>query len=97
MKYSVDLLQELDDGDFHGLCDDLLRRVESRYRLLTPHGRNERGQSIRGQPDSYVGNTGGTGDKVVRCPPSSGLSPTEHPGCIKQSGCFVSGHAIDSP
>ena len=60
MKSTFDLLQELDDGDFHGLCDDLLRRVESRYRLLTPHGRNERGQSIRGQPDSYVGNTAAT-------------------------------------
>lgn len=48
-------LQELNDSAFHVLCDALLSSIESRYRFLTPYGRNIRGQSVRGQPDSYVG------------------------------------------
>jgi hypothetical protein len=31
------------------------RRMEPRYRRLRTHGLNERGESIKGQPDSYVG------------------------------------------
>jgi hypothetical protein len=42
---------------FHRLCDALIRRWDPRYRDLQPHGINDRDQSIRGQPDSFVGNT----------------------------------------
>ncbi|MDX2038132.1 MAG: HEAT repeat domain-containing protein [Isosphaeraceae bacterium] len=52
-----DEVRKLRDGDFHRLGDDLLRRVEPRCRRLRTHGLNERGESIKGQPDSYVGNT----------------------------------------
>ena len=50
-------LQRLSDGQFHRLGDDLLPRLESRHRQLRTHGLNERGESIIGQPDSYVGAT----------------------------------------
>ncbi len=53
-------LQHLSDGEFHRLCDDLLRRLEPRYRRLRTHGLNAQGVSIKGQPDSYVGETAGT-------------------------------------
>src|SRR4030095_7807595 len=43
------------DGAFHELCDELLPRVDSRYRLLRPHGVNPDGRSIKGQPDSFIG------------------------------------------
>jgi HEAT repeat protein len=48
-------LQRLDDGNFHRLADDFLRHLEIRYRHLRTHGVNQRGESIVGQPDSYVG------------------------------------------
>src|SRR5688500_3677970 len=35
---TLDELQELDDGQFHSLCDDLLRRLELRYRRLRTRG-----------------------------------------------------------
>lgn len=54
---TLDLLQRLSDGQFHQLGDDLLRRLEPQYRRLRTHGLNERGESIIGQPDSYVGAT----------------------------------------
>ena len=54
---TLDTLQQLNDGEFHRLGDELLRRLEFRYRRLRTHGLNEFGQSIRGQPDSYVGDT----------------------------------------
>lgn len=54
---TLDDLRKLDDGEFHGLCDDLLCRVEARYRRLRSHGINQDGVSIIGQPDSYVGET----------------------------------------
>jgi hypothetical protein len=31
--------------------------LEVRYGGLRTHGLNEKGESIKGQPDSYVGNT----------------------------------------
>src|SRR5436190_2882862 len=52
---AFDALQSLSDGTFHKLCDALLLRVDTRYRLLRPHGVNSEGQSIKGQPDSFVG------------------------------------------
>lgn len=57
---TLDELQKLDDGQFHRLCDDLLQRLEPRYRRLRTHGLNPRGESIKGQPDSYVGETANT-------------------------------------
>jgi hypothetical protein len=57
---TLDEFQKLEDGPFHKLCDDLLRRLESRYRRLRPHGINPQGVSIKGQPDSYVGETANT-------------------------------------
>ncbi len=54
---TLEALQRLDDGAFHRLCDALIRRWDVRYRDLQPHGINDRDQSIRGQPDSFVGNT----------------------------------------
>src|SRR5271157_3583975 len=57
---TLDELQRLSDGKFHMLGDDLLRRVEPRYRRLRTHGLNDRGESIKGQPDSYVGETATT-------------------------------------
>ena len=53
-------LQSLDDGQFHKLADAILKRVEPRYRDLRTHGVNDRGISIKGQPDSYVGNSART-------------------------------------
>ena len=53
-------LQSLDDGQFHQLADAILKRVESRYRDLRTHGVNDQGISIKGQPDSYVGNSART-------------------------------------
>jgi hypothetical protein len=57
---TLDEIQRLSDGKFHLLGDDLLRRLETRYRRLRTHGLNDRGKSITGQPDSYVGDTAGT-------------------------------------
>ena len=54
---TLDAIQRLLDGEFHRLGDELLRRLELRYRDLKTHGLNERGESIKGQPDSYVGAT----------------------------------------
>lgn len=53
-------LQSLSDSRFHQLCDELLPALEDRFALLTPHGINPRGQSIKGHPDSYVGNSAAT-------------------------------------
>lgn len=52
-------LQHLSDGEFHRLGDHLLRRIDARYRSLRSYGINERGRSIKGQPDSYVGDSPG--------------------------------------
>lgn len=57
MLTTFDALQNLDDATFHRLCDELLPRVFSRYYPLTPHGISPAGTSIKGQPDSFVGNT----------------------------------------
>lgn len=57
---TLEKLQHLSDGEFHSLCDDLLRRLEPRYRRLRSHGINPLGVSIKGQPDSYVGETANT-------------------------------------
>jgi hypothetical protein len=57
---TFDRLQQLSDGEFHSLCDDLLCRLEPRYRRLRTHGLNPDGVSIKGQPDSYVGDTAAT-------------------------------------
>jgi hypothetical protein len=57
---TLDEIQRLSDGKFHLLGDDLLRRLETRYRRLRTHGLNDRGESIKGQPDSYVGDTAAT-------------------------------------
>lgn len=50
-------IAELNDSTFHLLGDELLRRLEPRYRSLRTHGVNEHGDAIRGQPDSYVGDS----------------------------------------
>ena len=52
-----DALRKLSDAKFHALGDDVLRRLEPRYYRLRTHGLNAAGRSIKGQPDSYVGNT----------------------------------------
>jgi HEAT repeat protein len=57
---TINVLRSLSDGKFHRLGDDLLRRLEPRYRRLRTHGLNEKGESIKGQPDSYVGDTANT-------------------------------------
>lgn len=57
---TLDAVQRLSDGGFHRLCDDLIRRLEPRYAQLRTHGLNEAGESIVGQPDSYVGDTAAT-------------------------------------
>lgn len=57
---TLDKIQQLTDGQFHRLGDDLLRRFGARYRRLRTHGLNDRGESIKGQPDSYVGETAAT-------------------------------------
>jgi hypothetical protein len=57
---TLDEIQQLQDGEFHLLGDALLRRLDPRYRLLRTHGLNDRGESIKGQPDSYVGDTAAT-------------------------------------
>jgi hypothetical protein len=54
---TLEAIQELSDGAFHLLGDELLRRMEPRYRHLRAHGVNALGESIKGQPDSYVGQT----------------------------------------
>ena len=54
---TLDALRQLSDGQFHRLGDDLIRRLEPRYRRLRTHGLNQLGESIKGQPDSYVGDT----------------------------------------
>ena len=54
---TLDEIQHLSDGKFHALGDELLRRLETRFRRLRTHGLNARGESIKGQPDSYVGET----------------------------------------
>jgi hypothetical protein len=48
-------LQRLDDAQFHRLCDELSPRISTRYFPLTPHGVSSTGMSIKGQPDSFVG------------------------------------------
>lgn len=50
-------LQNLKDAAFHALCDEIIPRLHHHCFPITPHGRNDRGNSIRGQPDSYVGDT----------------------------------------
>jgi hypothetical protein len=52
---TLEALQNLSDGEFHRLGDDLLPRLTPAYRRLRRHGLNEAGESIKGQPDSYVG------------------------------------------
>lgn len=54
---TLDEIQSLKDAKFHALCDELLPRMASRYHPLVPHGRNATGDSIAGQPDSYVGDS----------------------------------------
>lgn len=54
---TLEKLQRLDDGQFHQLADAVLKRVEPRYSDLRTHGVNDKGVSIKGQPDSYVGNS----------------------------------------
>ena len=48
-------LQMLNDAEFHRLADGVLRRIHPRFGDLRTHGLNDAGQSIKGQPDSYVG------------------------------------------
>src|SRR6185437_4520889 len=54
---TLDKLRDLNDGQFHRLADAILKRVEPRFRNLRTHGVNDNGVSIKGQPDSYVGNS----------------------------------------
>lgn len=62
---TFDEIQKISDGKFHLLGDGLLRRLDSRYRRLRTHGVNDRGESIRGQPDSYVGDTAASASVAV--------------------------------
>jgi hypothetical protein len=52
---TLEALQRLDDAKFHRLCDELIPRINARYFPLTPHGVSPTGSSIKGQPDSFVG------------------------------------------
>lgn len=54
---TLEKLQELKDAKFHALGDEILPSIESRYHPIVPYGRNKSGDSIIGQPDSYVGNS----------------------------------------
>jgi len=63
---TFEALQQLPDGAFHHLGDQILRRLDPKYRRLRPHGINDRGESIVGQPDSYVGDTANT-CKIAVC------------------------------
>jgi hypothetical protein len=54
---TLEALQSLTDSEFHALGDELLPRISSNYHPVVPFGRNAAGDSIRGQPDSYVGDT----------------------------------------
>ncbi|NQV25819.1 MAG: hypothetical protein HQ518_15785 [Rhodopirellula sp.] len=60
-------LQQLKGTEFHALCDSLLPRIDAAYFGITPHGRNERGDSIQGQPDSYVGDSPATCRIAIQC------------------------------
>ena len=62
---TLDKIQGFSDGEFHLLGDDLLRRLEPPIRRLRTHGLNDRGESIKGQPDSYVGDTAATSSIAV--------------------------------
>ena len=57
LEETINLLQELNDGDLHNLGDKILRERFTDLSRLIPHGINEEGKSIGGQPDSYVGNS----------------------------------------
>ncbi|MDY3562777.1 HEAT repeat domain-containing protein [Gemmata sp. JC673] len=57
---TLEKIQNLPDGYFHRLCDDLIRRLHPRYARLRTHGLNAAGESIVGQPDSYVGDSATT-------------------------------------
>ena len=50
-------LQELSDVELHALGDELLPRISATYSPIVPNGRNLQGDSIVGNPDSYVGNS----------------------------------------
>jgi hypothetical protein len=52
---TLEALQRLDDAKFHRLCDELIPRINARFFPLTPHGVSPTGASIKGQPDSFVG------------------------------------------
>jgi hypothetical protein len=54
---TLERLQAMKDAEFHALCDEILPRISTHYHPIVPHGRNFKGNSIRGQPDSYVGNS----------------------------------------
>ena len=60
MTSTLEKLQLLKDAEFHCLGDELLPRISPEYFPITPNGRNERGDSIVGNPDSYVGNSAKT-------------------------------------
>lgn len=57
---TLEELQTLKDAEFHALADEILPRISPNYHPLVPFGRNEKGDSIIGQPDSYVGDTAKT-------------------------------------
>jgi hypothetical protein len=48
-------LHALKDSELHALGDEILPRISPAYHPIVPHGRNAKNDSIRGQPDSYVG------------------------------------------
>jgi hypothetical protein len=62
---TLEEIQRLTDSEFHLLGDAVLRRLETRYRRLRTHGVNHRGESIKGQPDSYVGDSAATASIAV--------------------------------
>lgn len=54
---TLEKLQELKDAEFHALGDEILPRILPKYYPIVPYGRNQKGDSIIGQPDSYIGET----------------------------------------
>jgi hypothetical protein len=62
---TLEALQGLDDAKFHRLCDELIPRISARYFPLTPHGVSSTGVSIKGQPDSFVGESIATASVAI--------------------------------
>jgi hypothetical protein len=77
---------------FTALCDELIRRISTRYFSLTAHGLSHAGASVKGQP-SFVPlwiDRGRRSDKCVFNPEDPPLGqiparPAKGKGCISRS------------